>query len=111
MKNLFLDDLRSIDMVYPDFKAKDWHIATTYNEFVNLIQKFGLPKYISFDHDLGLESVGNDGQEKTGYDCAKWLVDYCLDKGVELPLWKVHSANPVGRKNIESYLNNFNKFK
>ena len=111
MKKLFLDDLRTIDMVYPNFNPNDWKIATTYFEFIRLITQLGMPQYISFDHDLGLESVDRFGQEKTGYDCAKWLVDYCLDNNFELPKWKVHSANPVGRANIEAYLNNFDKFK
>jgi hypothetical protein len=111
MKNLFLDDLRTIDMVYPNYNPKDWNIATDYFEFVKLIQKFGLPNFISFDHDLGLKSVDANGDEKTGYDCAKWLVDYCLDNNLNLPKWQVHSANPVGRANISAYLNNFDRFK
>jgi hypothetical protein len=50
-----------------------------------------------------------DFEEKTGYDCAKWLVDYCIDNQANLPDYLVHSANPIGKKNIESYLENFKK--
>jgi hypothetical protein len=49
---------------------------------------------ISFDHDLGTE--------KTGYDVIKWI-----EEKVKLNGWivnfdmKIHSANPVGRRNME----------
>ena len=49
--------------------------------------------------------------EKTGYECAKWLVDYCIKNYYDLPGFIVHSMNPVGKMNIELYLNNFKKFK
>ena len=48
--------------------------------------------------------------EKTGFHCAKWLVDYCLDNDLRLPPFQVHSANPVGRQNIQSYLDNAKKY-
>jgi len=47
--------------------------------------------------------------EKTGYEAAKWLVDHCDNKNLKLPEFVIQSANPVGRKNIESYLNNAKK--
>jgi len=47
---------------------------------------------------------------KTGYDCAKWLVGYCIDKNLALPLWNIQSANPVGKENINSLLNNYKKY-
>ena len=48
-------------------------------------------------------------REKTGYDCAKWLVDYCMDNGLKLPEFEVHSMNPAGGENIRMYLENFKK--
>ena len=48
--------------------------------------------------------------EKTGYDCAKWLVEYCINNNKSLPKYAIQSANPVGRENINSLLTNFNKF-
>ena len=48
--------------------------------------------------------------EKTGYDCAKWLVEYCIDNNKSLPKYAIQSANPVGKENINSLLMNFNKF-
>lgn len=49
--------------------------------------------------------------EKTGYDCAKWLVDYCIDNKLTLPKHVyVHSMNPVGKKNIQMLFTNFNNW-
>lgn len=110
---LFLDDIR-----YPDSflnfdnspteyllsKARNINkddsislfIARNYDEFVSHISSFGLPDFISFDHDLG--------EKKDGYDCAKWLVQYCMNKDCDIPDYIVHSMNPVGKENIEKYL-------
>ena len=40
-------------------------------------------------------------------ECAKWLIEYCLDNNKNLPEYYVHSANPVGAKNIKSLLDSF----
>lgn len=92
--NLFLDDER--DPVDPAV----WYLARNYEEFCDIIIEYGQPSYISFDHDLG--------SGKTGYDCAKFLVDYCLDRNIRPSfVFYVHSQNPVGKMNIEGLLNNF----
>jgi hypothetical protein len=97
MKKLYLDDIR-----IP--KTKGWDIVRSYDEFVKWIEKNGLPDEVSFDHDLGEEGT------KTGYDAAKWLVQYCYSNTLPfLPEFNVHSANPVGKANIESYLSNVKK--
>ena len=72
----------------------------TQPEFENYIKENGLPDLISFDNDLG---IGNG----EGYECAKWLIEYCMDKDKELPGWHVHSANPVAKENIEKLFDNF----
>jgi hypothetical protein len=48
--------------------------------------------------------------EKTGYDSVKWLTDFCMDNNLELPRFLVHSQNPVGKENIEKFLENFKLF-
>jgi hypothetical protein len=93
--NLYLDDLRSTP---ENFKR-----VYDYDEFVNFINKNGVPEFISFDHDLG--------EGKTGFDCAKFLVEFCLDNGVSDINFQVHSQNPVGKENIEKLLDNFNRLK
>ena len=78
------------------------HWVKTQSEFENYIKENGLPDLISFDNDLG---IGNG----EGYDCAKWLVEYCMNNNVHLPEWYVHSANPVAQENINQLLLNFTK--
>ncbi len=116
---LFLDDIRyPIDAYHYTkqdiFLRKDWHIVRNHEQFVNRILEKELPEMISFDHDLADQHYTDQGSqeyvEKTGYDCAKWLVEYCMDNDVDLPKFYCHSMNPVGKNNIESLLNNFKKW-
>ena len=129
---LFLDDFRNpMDCInYMRLRVDDstmysrekWIVVRNYDEFVNYITNNGLPYLISFDHDLADEhydpsmysgnydDVAKNFKEKTGMDCAKWLVDYCLDNEKQLPKFVVHSMNPAGTKNISSLLNDFKKF-
>lgn len=95
----------------------------SYDEFVKCIKQNGLPDAICFDHDLGdiIEKSSREkgltkkqarklkAEEKTGYDCAKWLVNFCLDYKKELPAYNIQSANPVGKENIKGLLENFKK--
>ena len=75
-----------------------------------------LPVYISFDHDLGctFDEDCNMIDLPSGYDFAKWIVEqdmngtYKLHEDFE---FNVHSANPVGKVNIEKYFNSYLKFK
>ena len=109
---LFLDDIRN---PYDVFKV----IVRDYHQFIDAINKFGLPTHISFDHDLSYDAYLSENQEgdidyenleeKTGYDACKWLCEYCLENNLSIPEYYVHSANPVGKKNIEMYLENFKK--
>jgi hypothetical protein len=101
MKKLYLDDIRTP-------KTKGWIIVRSYNEFCRWITNNGVPEAISFDHDLSEDSV-LDGKVYTGYDCAKWLCEYCMVNGIPLPEYNVHSANPVGASNIKQLLDNFKR--
>lgn len=129
MKILWLDDLRNpfIDLegrVPKEDGTIIW--VLNHEQFVQWIEKFGLPDIISFDHDLAHEHYTPEEywsdyeaskkyqdakiyQEKTGLDCAKWLVNYCIDNNKPLPKFYIHSANPVGADNIRFYLENFVK--
>lgn len=71
-----------------------------YFQFRNWIKQNGLPDGICFDHDLGEDTP-------SGYECAKWLVNYCLDNKLSPPVWSSQSANPVGKANINRLLRNF----
>lgn len=130
MKNLFLDDYREpIDCAsYMYRKGVDckiyhaeWDIVRSYGQFVKWIETNGMPKMISFDHDLGdvaelKESLPveeyfdiDNNREYNGMDCAKWLVEYCMERNLLLPYCVVHSANPAGTENIEGLLKSFTK--
>lgn len=110
---LWLDDLRNpfkehqvsikwvcLKCLGIDIKDVDVVWVKTQSEFENYIKENGLPDFISFDNDLG---IGNG----EGYDCAKFLVEYCLDNDLNIPLFYSHSANPVAKDNIEGLLTNF----
>ena len=127
---LFLDDIREPweagNYMYPvdirkEYRLHEWVIVRNYKKFVDTISEKGVPSYISFDHDLApshytpeylwtdydKSKEWQDSQvheEKTGYDCAKWLVEYCNKNGIPLPICYVHSANPVGADNIRFVL-------
>jgi hypothetical protein len=102
---------------------EDWDIVKTYDEFVEYIETNGVPDVISFDNDLADEHYDSDMyslsdsynqkyskfKEKTGYDCAKWLCDYCVVNSLPLPKYYVHSMNPIGCENITSVLKSYDK--
>lgn len=143
MKKLFLDDERmpkdcASYMKYnkKDYLEDNWDIVRNYNEFVKYIENcgpHGLPYLISFDHDLAdehytpeslwddfifskihQESKYENFKEKTGNDCAKFLIDYLQQHNVDLedyPKWIVHSMNPVGASYIASTLLQGEKYK
>ncbi len=127
---LWLDDYRNpfdlkIDWLVFSPIGKNVEViwVKNYKDFVAWITNNGLPDAICFDHDLGQdeadEAVKNGMSKKKaralkkgikdGYDCAKWLVEYCMDNNKELPLYNIQSANPVGKENIDKLLTNFNK--
>jgi hypothetical protein len=113
---LYLDDLRTPT-------ADDWQVVRSYDEFIAHIRMNGLESYevISLDHDLGdtarseyYNNVRDNYKidysnitEKTGLDCAKWLVAESMTKSIPLPQIYVHSANPIGSGNMMGYINNY----
>lgn len=113
---LYLDDVR-----IPT--EGNWQVVRSYDEFVTHIRTNGLENYevISLDHDLGegamVEYYTNVKPnyelnyeripEKTGMDCARWLVAEVMNKQIQLPTIYVHSANPIGAANIMGYINNY----
>ncbi len=134
MYNLFLDDERNpADVTWVAiYNHAPFEVVRSFDEFVNFITQFGIPDFVTFDHDLadthykamanvevepgqkckiwmpdeegGLNMSVDYGTEKTGYDCAKWLVDFCIDTGTKFPKYMVHSMNPIGKKRINDYI-------
>ena len=118
--NLFIDDEREPkDVTWAPFEIRlryckgEWVIARSYTDAIVEVLNRGFPKFISFDHDLG--------DSYSGYDIAKQLVDNDIISGDLVSRrgytfcsdfdFYVHSQNPIGKRNIESYLNNYLKFK
>jgi hypothetical protein len=115
MIKIYLDDVRTpLDL--------DWIVVRNYDEFISKVTEIGLEniELISLDHDLGDTAMiewrrnvyhnytldYNNITEKTGMDCAKWLVDQWLD-GAPVVEVVVHSANAIGSANIMGYINNY----
>lgn len=122
--NIYLDDIRtplSLNNEWVD-GIPEWTVVRSYNEFVEKINEIGLEniELISLDHDLDrtamLEwhnnvvnnyTINYDNiKEKTGFDCAKWLVEE-WKKGKPVVKVVTHSANAIGSANIMGYINNF----
>jgi hypothetical protein len=102
---LYLDDIRTPDD--PTFM-----IVRTVNDAQKLIHLLGMPTFISFDHDLGMDDEGN--LLLSGYDFVKWLVEMDMEGIFILPEdfdFIVHSQNPVGAKNIREYLRSYLSFR
>lgn len=125
MYKLFLDDIREPIDAYEYtqrsiYKELGWIVVRSYDEFIDYILNNGLPKLISFDHDLADEHYNylamwrkvdyNDYKEKTGYECVKWLCDYCIDTNKKLPECIFHTQNTIGYVNMSKYIENFKRF-
>lgn len=129
---LWLDDIRNPqDGVWNEWMTQqginpdnyDIVWVMDYNGFTSHIQENGLPDVVCFDHDLGrdvvTQKVANGMSRRQaqiqrretldGYDCAKWMVQYCIDHDEYVPEWYIQSANPVGADNIRSYINSFTR--
>lgn len=132
--SIFLDDQRIPKDAFKfdwdlSYLEMNWIVVRNYNQFTKKIEKNfkngKFPKTISYDHDLGREHTKyyfeNGGHEnppdpakatfveKTGMDCAKWLINFCMDNNLNLPEFKVHSRNVCGKANILGILDNFKK--
>jgi len=102
MYQLFLDDERiPEDVFWINIPKGDYVIVRTAEQFKQYIQEHGLPSHVSFDHDLG--------DDPNGYDCAKWLVNYCIETKQKFPSYTVHSQNPIGKDNIIGYIDNYKR--
>jgi hypothetical protein len=104
---LFLDDIREVDWIYTKDWAEEFEVVRSYAQFVAFIERKGLPDFISFDNDLGLDENGKVAPD--GYAAAKWLV---YESGLDLRelRFAVHSANPVAAEQIRGLLNNYIKY-
>ena len=113
--NIYLDDVRTP-------KEEGWTVVRDYGQFVSTVMYIGLENIdsISLDHDLGDSAMKewhtnvaknytlnyDNITEKTGMDCAKWLVNQWMDGQPVVEVY-THSANAIGSANIMGYINNY----
>lgn len=112
VENPYINDVSAYHYTgFTPFKTEKWNIVRNYSDFVAYITNNDISElFISFDHDLGdIKKFSNFDTEKTGYDCAKWLCDYCQDNNIKFPGYYVHSMNPTGKINIETYIENYKR--
>ena len=97
---LWLDDFRNpADYIKGDYTVS-W--VKNYQDFCKYLNENGLPDCICFDHDLG--------EEKSGYDCAKYLVNNCQERNSDIPKFDIQSSNSIGKDNIRSLLECWHRF-
>ena len=97
--HIWLDDVR-----LPNIPGESVVWVKDYTSFMAQVKSLGKDIsdcIIHFDHDLG--------GDKDGYDCAKWLIDWCIENNYQAPDYDIQSANPVGRENIESIFKTYHK--
>ena len=92
---VWLDDERKMPVGF------DIHLRTAAGAIEYL--KTGKVTLISLDHDLGEE-------KGTGYEVAKFIEEAAFNQELTRLSWEIHSANPVGRKNMEAALLNANLY-
>jgi hypothetical protein len=71
--------------------------AGSCEEAIALVENLGPPKFMDLDHDLA------DGRDAMSF--LRWLSTAIKAP----PEYRVHSANPVGRKNIESFMDSWKR--
>jgi hypothetical protein len=95
---LWLDD-QLADPDAPERHTRSGFIgAASTAEAIALVESLGVPEYMSLDHDLG--------QSDRSMDFLKWLSNNYTDSP---PKYDVHSANPIGRENIISFMESWNR--
>lgn len=91
---IFLDDIREAPQGWDKFETV---------EAVKHYISNGYPiTHISLDHDLG-DNV------PTGYDLCKWIEEQVYRCNYKPPILTIHSANPVGRKNMQAAIDSISR--
>lgn len=109
MYKMYLDDVR----MPPD---GTWVVCRSMAAAQEYISAYGYPRFISFDHDLGMKLtrqgsnlivLAEEEEAPSGYDFVKWLCAQDQEEPWMGKLkfdWNIHSANPVGARAMHQYL-------
>lgn len=101
---LWLDDVRDPTffckpLFNQDYKTQKYIWATSVEQAQYFVEIFGPPVFMVLDHDLGFSIEAQ--RDRDTMEFLKWLstkhFDWC-------PSFKTITANPVGQKNIESFM-------
>ena len=91
---IWVDDIRAVPLGYEGTKSVD--------ETITLIEKIeadgGEVELLDLDHDLG-------DYARFGGDAIK-ILDYLAERGAFYPI-RIHTANPVGRANMERIIERY----
>lgn len=90
---LFIDDIRNPP-------GDDFSVVRSTQEAIEWVKTNGMPTFISFDHDLGGEDTSMIFLHK--------LYEFWNETDT-IPEYTVHSANPIGSKNIVSFMESWKK--
>jgi len=122
---VFLDDVRVIDQL--PTRIDEWITVKNYDGFVYTIGSYYeafncLPEIISFDHSLSTIDEDNEilrpvgaplfyanYKEKTGKDCAEWLVQFAKEEDLDIGRVAIHSTYLLGAKRIEDIINDYKR--
>ena len=96
---IFLDDER---FPGPAYESQEMVIVRNFWDFKKILVEMGIPKFITFDHDLA-------DTHYTGYTCAEFLIsEMIFSENANISeefSFEVHSMNPVGAQKIRDLLN------
>lgn len=105
MPKIYIGHNKRIDDIY-DF------ILPTYKDAIEYIKENGIPRNLVFEYDLGLDE---SGEEKNGYDLARWLVNSAFDGSLAFPddfKYELNTQNfTIEKHQVSSLFNNYLYFK
>lgn len=96
--SLFIDDIRDPIATYGSC-GKDMIVARSTHEAQEIVRRRGIPSFLALDHDLG----GDD----RAIDFLKWLANEYWDGQQHVPDYEIHSSNPEGKLNLQSYMDSW----
>lgn len=79
----------------------DWKIAHSSEEAMEIVLNYGIPTFIDFDHDLGLDRFGRIDTSRLFLD---WLWQSYPRAIEQIVGYNIHSANPDGAKGIRAFM-------
>lgn len=90
---LWIDDIRKA--------PNGWTWVKSSSEAIKMLLSHPIEE-ISFDHDLG--------GEDTAYRVATLIEERAYNGKIPKMIWHIHSANPIGEKNIRMAMQNADKY-